>query len=216
VQPSALLIGFEPYGGLDRNPSAEVVKELDGTVIAHHGVDGRVLPVSFGSLGGRIRELLSDTDPAVVVSLGLCPGEPVIRLERVALNLADFAIPDNEGSRIQDAPVTPAGPAARLATLPLRGIERALLRAGIPVRLSATAGTFLCNATLYTTLETVRPGVPCGFVHLPYLPEQAARRCAQTNADPSALAAVASMSAATMVAAVRIVLEVSLREGHAL
>jgi pyroglutamyl-peptidase len=177
-------------------------------------VAGRVLPVSFGPLRGRIRDLLKETDPAVVVGLGLCPGEPVIRLERVALNIADFTIPDNTGSRIEDALVTPGGPPALRATLPLRAIERALLRAGIPARLSTTAGTFLCNATLYTTLETVRPGVPCGFMHLPCLPEQAARRCAQaragTGADPDALAALASMSITTVVDAVRIALAVSL------
>jgi pyroglutamyl-peptidase len=211
----ALLTGFEPYGGLDRNPSAEVVKQLDGAEIEGHRVVGRILPVSFGPLRRRIRDLLQETDPVAVVSLGLCPGEPVIRLERVAVNIADFAIPDNEGTRLADDVVAPEGPTALQATLPLRAIERALLRAGIPARLSTTAGTFLCNATLYTVLEAEQAaGVPSGFVHLPYLAEQVARLCEEARAGKSAERdapdALASMSLGTMVDAARIILEVSL------
>jgi pyroglutamyl-peptidase len=211
----ALLTGFEPYGGLDRNPSAEVVKQLDGAEIEGHRVVGRILPVSFGPLRRRIRDLLQETDPVAVVSLGLCPGEPVIRLERVAVNIADFAIPDNEGTRLADDVVAPEGPTALQATLPLRAIERALLRAGIPARLSTTAGTFLCNATLYTVLEAEQAaGVPSGFVHLPYLAEQVARLCEEARAgkrgERDAPDALASMSLGTMVDAARIILEVSL------
>ena len=213
----ALLTGFEPYGGFDRNSSAEVVKQLDGAEIDGHRVAGRILPVTFGPLRRRIRDLLQETDPVAVVSLGLCPGEPVIRLERVATNIADFAIPDNEGTRLADDVVAPGGPAALEATLPLRVIEQALLRAGIPARLSTTAGTFLCNATMYTVLQAEQAaGVPSGFVHLPYLAEQVARLCEEVragkSAEPYAPHALASMSLGTMVEAARIILEVSLEE----
>ncbi len=212
----ALLTGFEPYGGRGVNPATEVVARLDGADVEGARVAGRVLPVSFGALGSRIHELMREVEPAVVVSLGLWPGEAAIRLERVALNLADFEIPDNDGALLRDDVVAAAAPTAIASTLPLRAIERALLRAGIPARLSATAGTFLCNATMYTFLHTgpAARGVPCGFVHLPYLPEQVAALLEDLRKEQllelHQRADLASMSLATMVEAVRIVLGVSL------
>src|SRR3989449_2381747 len=102
VAPVALLTGFEPYGGRGVNPATEGVTRLDGAEIEGVRVAGRVLPVSFGALRSRIHELMQKVAPVVVVSLGLWPGEPTIRLERVALNLADFEIPDNDGAPVDD------------------------------------------------------------------------------------------------------------------
>jgi len=212
----ALVTGFEPYGGRGINPAAEVVKQIDGLDIEGHRIVGRVLPVSFGRLRERVRDLMSETDPALVLSLGLFPGEPAVRLERVALNLADFEIPDNEGVVLRDDPVEAGAPLAIHSALPLRAIERALLEAGIPARLSTSAGTFLCNATMYAFLATeqARAGVPSGFVHLPYLPEQVASLLEDMREGRSLethqRADLASMSLGTMVEAVRIVLSVSL------
>jgi len=116
----ALLTGFEPYGGRGVNPATEVVTRLDGVEVEGARVAGRVLPVSFGALRSRIHELLREEEPEVVVSLGLWPGEATIRLERLALNLADFEIPDNDGALLRDDVVAAAGPTALAATLPLR------------------------------------------------------------------------------------------------
>lgn len=206
----ALVTGFEPFGAHRMNPSLEVAKRLDGIEVGAHRVAGRVLPVAIESLRPRLETLVAEIDPAVVVSLGLAAGEPVIRLERVGLNLADFEIADNEGAIARDHPVEPGGPAARGATLPLRAISEALLGAGIPVRLSTTARTYLGNAALYTLLGTsaAERGVPCGFVHLPYLPEQAAALLGTGAAGERG--PWPSMSLATMVEAVRIVVAVSL------
>lgn len=210
-----LLTGFEPYGGRGINPAAEVVTQLDGCEIEGHRVVGRLVPVSFARLRRRIEELVRDTDPAAVVSLGLWPGEPVIRIERVAVNIADFEIPDNDGMLVVDGLVTPAAAVALASTLPLRAVERALLQAGVPARLSTTAGTFLCNATLYSALQACGSAGPrCGFVHLPYLPEQVASLLSELRKGQTLelhqRADLASMSLATMVQAVRIVVAVSL------
>ncbi len=219
AQQVALVTGFEPYGGRGINPSAEVAKRVDGLEIDGHRVVGRVLPVSFRALGARIGALLRDLDPALVVSLGLWPGEPTIRLERIGLNLADFEIPDNEGTLLRDEVVSAAAPSALAATVPLRAIEQALLAAGIPARLSTSAGSFLCNATLYTFLNCAqeRPGTRCGFMHLPYLPEQVAGLLEDVRAGQRVeihqRADLPSMSLQTMFEAVRIVVGVSLGAG---
>ena len=216
-QRAALVTGFEPYGARSVNPSMLVAGSLDGTEVASVPVVGRTLPVSIRRLRQRVDDILREVAPAVVVSLGLWPGEPMIRLERVAINVADFEIPDNEGEVLTDAPLDAAALPAIPSRLPLRAIERALLEAGIPARLSSTAGTFLCNATMYAFLqatEPVRPPVPCGFVHLPYLPEQVSALLARAKADRSLAlhqrADLASMSLATMLEAVRIILAMAL------
>jgi pyroglutamyl-peptidase len=173
-----LLTGFEPYGGRGSNPAYDAMKALDGRNIGGVDVIGRALPVSIASIKTNIAMLLDEISPCAVISLGLWPGEPMIRLERIGMNIADFEIPDNEGAICRDIEISGNGTPARMASLPLRKIEQALLAAGIPVRLSSTAGTFLCNACLYGFLEAIdrRPRyIPCGFIHLPYTPEQVAQ-----------------------------------------
>jgi len=182
---TGLITGFEPYGGRALNPSAQLARALDGTEIAGLRVVGRTLPVAITGLAARVDALLDETRPALVIALGLAPGEAMIRLERFGVNLADFEIADNAGERPTDATIVPEGAAARAATLPLRAIEKALLDEGIPVRLSTSAGAYLCNAILYLllgALERRHWRVPCGFIHLPYLPEQVARIFADARA----------------------------------
>src|SRR5712692_1381444 len=103
----------------------------------------------------RIEACLAETKPSMVIALGLWPGEPTVRLERLAVNLADCTSPDNAGALPRGELLDPNGAPTLSATLPLRAIDAALLAAGIPARLSDTAGTFLCNATLYTLLRAI-------------------------------------------------------------
>ena len=155
--PIALVTGFEPFGGYAINPSAEIAKALDGATIADSRIVGRVLPVDLARLDGRLEKILADLEhpPVAVIALGLAAGEPVVRLERVAVNLADFEIADNAGRTASDRELTPGGPAARNTRLPLDAIQWALLDAGIPARFSNSAGTYLCNAAMYRLLETL-------------------------------------------------------------
>jgi pyroglutamyl-peptidase len=208
----ALVTGFEPYGGRALNPSGRLALALDGAQVGGLKVVGRTLPVVLAGLAERLERFLEETRPALVVALGLWPGEPMLRLERLAVNLADFTIADNAGTRLEDAAVVPAGGAALFATLPLRAIEATLLAEGIPARLSTTAGTYLCNATLYTLLSLIErreQRIPCGFIHVPYLPEQVAdvlRQARTGRVDLHQRADVASMDFALMERALRLAL----------
>ena len=213
----ALVTGFEPYGGRGRNPAGEVAARLDGREVAGVRVVGRNLPVKFAALDEAVAATLAEVDPAAVISLGLCPGEAVIRLERVAINVADFEIPDNEGLVLIDRPLDAAGAAARFATLPLRRVQETFLAAGIPARLSNSAGTYLCNKALYRFLDAIErrgKAVPCGFIHLPYVPEQVAGMIAELQAarsiERNRRPDIPSMSLDLMVEGVRLALEVTL------
>ena len=206
-----LVTGFEPYGGHGRNPSFDAMQALDGRIVAGATVIGRGLPVSMARLRPALAALLSEAEYAAVIGLGLQPGAAVINIERGAANLADFEIDDNDGFRVKDTEVSPGGPAARPATLPLRAIERAILAAGIPARLSPSAGTYLCNACLYCCLEALedreRP-VPCGFLHLPCTPEQVAEAALKQDARAGAMA---SMELSRIVAGVEIAVRQTVR-----
>lgn len=199
-----LVTGFEAFGGHTANPSREVAKALDGRAVGDAVVRGAILPVHHAEAAPQVSRLLDETDPLAVVHLGLAAGRARIALERVAVNVMDFDTPDNAGHRARGEPCVPGGPAAYFATLPLDAVLAALLAEGIPAYVSNTAGTYLCNQTMYGTLHLLaRRGHPAraGFVHLPLLPAMVAASGLEQ----------ASMDAGLMVRAVESVLGVVAR-----
>jgi len=185
-----LLTGYEPFGDHDTNPSAAVARDLDGERVAGREITGHVFPVEFDAAIDEMRALLDDHDPEAVVATGLAAGRPAVSVERVGVNVADCAgTPDNADAQPYDERLREGAdaPAAYFATLPVVESVEDLLDAGIPARVSNTAGTHLCNAVLYGTrdyLETEGYGasVPTGFVHLPLTPEGAARKATEGEA----------------------------------
>ncbi len=157
-----IVTGFEPFGGAEVNASWEAVRRLDG-------VERILLPVSFAAAVKGIRGLAGRGIDAVIC-VGEAGGRSAISVERVAVNLMDARMPDNDGARPVDAPVVPGGPAAYFSTLPTRRIAARLEEAGIPAELSCTAGTYVCNAVFYALMDAVarsgRP-IPAGFIHVP-------------------------------------------------
>lgn len=203
-RPVVLVTGFEAFGGHTANPSREVAKALDGRAVGDAVVRGAILPVHHAEAAPQVSRLLDETDPLAVVHLGLAAGRARIALERVAVNVMDFDTPDNAGHRARGEPCVPGGPAAYFATLPLDAVLAALLAEGIPAYVSNTAGTYLCNQTMYGTLHLLaRRGHPAraGFVHLPLLPAMVAASGLEQ----------ASMDAGLMVRAVESVLGVVAR-----
>jgi len=212
----ALVTGFEAYGGRGTNPAAEVARALDGTRIGPLQVTGVRLPVSLDEAPKRLIGLIDELAPDITLCLGLWPGEPMIRLERLALNRADFEIPDQTGRLAQEELLWPSGPDGLCATIPLQETIQALRNLGIPARLSGTAGTYLCNATMYRMLnhaQSCRPAMLGGFMHLPYLPYQVAELLEDLRRTKSLelhqRADLASMALDTMLEAVRTTLTVS-------
>lgn len=173
-----LLTGFEPFEGEKVNPSWLAVRRLDGRVIRGHRLVARRLPTAFGTSLQALRRHLRVLQPVLVICVGQAGGHAEITPERVAVNLEDARIPDNAGRKPRDRPVVPGGPAAYWSTLPVRSIVRALQRRGIPAAVSLSAGTFVCNHVFYGLMhELAAQGgrVRGGFIHIPFLPAQAAR-----------------------------------------
>lgn len=170
---TVLLTGFEPFGGEASNPSEEIARRLDGTVIARHRVAGARLPCVFGEARRELARLMRRHEPALVICLGLADGRSELTPERVAINVDDARIADNAAQQPVDRPVVRGGPAAYWSTLPIKAIVAALRAQRIPAEVSQTAGTFVCNHVFYGLMHALarrRPGraaVRGGFLHVP-------------------------------------------------
>uniref|UniRef100_UPI00258BC2E8 pyroglutamyl-peptidase I n=1 Tax=Pseudomonas sp. TaxID=306 RepID=UPI00258BC2E8 len=140
-------------------------------------VVARQLPCVFGAANDALRTAVSTSRPDVVIAVGQAGGRSEISLERVAINVDDASIRDNAGAQPVDVPVVADGPAAYFSTLPVKAIVRALRLRGFPAGVSQTAGTFVCNHVFYGLMHaTQNQAVKAGFIHVPFLPEQAADR----------------------------------------
>ena len=172
----ALVTAFEPFGGETINPTMKILERLEPPTGVQ--LERLVLPVVFGESLRLLEEALEAFQPDVVLGLGQAGGRALVSLERVAVNLNDARIPDNSEQQPIDTPVVAGAPAAYFSTLPLKRMLRALLAAGIPAHVSQSAGTFVCNHVMYGLLHTLSHGYPQtrgGFMHVPFLPEQAAK-----------------------------------------
>jgi pyroglutamyl-peptidase len=199
--PAFLLTGFEPFGGEAVNPSWEVARALEGERIGEAVVTARVLPCCFGDAAASMRQLLDELQPHWVLALGQAAGRADFSIERIAINIDDARIADNAGAQPVDVPVVAGGPAAYFATLPIKAMVAGLRESGLPASISQTAGTFVCNHVFYALMHALQAHrqVRGGFMHLPLLPEQAARQPAGH----------ASMPLVTMVDGVRAALRIA-------
>ena len=169
-----LVTGFTPFGGEQINPSWEAVKRLPEH-IGEMTITKREIPTEFDAACAALRAAMDELRPDAVLCVGQYGGANCIRVERVAVNLRDARIADNAGAKPVDEPVVPGAPDAYFATLPTRRIVEKLREQDIPAQLSYSAGTFVCNNLLYCALHESAQSYPaprCGFVHVPYLPEQ--------------------------------------------
>ncbi|MFT3792774.1 MAG: pyroglutamyl-peptidase I [Rudaea sp.] len=170
------MTGFDPFGGEAINPSFEIARALDGEIVAGHHIVGAMLPTEFARSLPALDALLRRHRPALVVALGQAGGRAGISLERVAINLIDARVPDNAGDQPVDVRIVENAANAYFSTLPVKAMLAALREADIPAELSQTAGGFVCNQVFYGLMHRLaraRRRVRGGFVHVPYLPEQA-------------------------------------------
>jgi len=176
-KPRILLTGFTPFGDETINPSWEAVRVLHDREIAGHRVVARLLPTVFAASRRELEAAVHEIQPAILLGVGQAGGRSRLSIERVAINVQDARLPDNEGAQPIDEPVMPGGPAAYFSTLPIKAMLAALQSAGLPAEVSNTAGTYVCNHVAYLMLHlaTLTPGARAGFIHIPYLPSQAAR-----------------------------------------
>ena len=168
-----LITGFDPFGGESINPAWEAVKLLPD-LIGDYALTKLEIPTVFGTASQKVLEAAETVQPDVILCIGQAGGRKAITPEMVGINLRHARIADNAGNQPQDEPIAPDGPAAYFATVPVRKMTAAIEAAGIEAAVSYSAGAFVCNDTLYAVLHHYAgAAVQAGFVHVPFLPQQA-------------------------------------------
>lgn len=169
-----LVTGFDPFGGETVNPAFEAVKLLPDRIGSHEIVKLEI-PTVFRKAPRVIEAKMDEIHPDAVISVGQAGGISTIHVERVAVNLLDARIADNEGNQPLDESILPGASTAYFSKLPVRKMRDRVLKEGIPCAISYTAGTFVCNDVMYEVLhltETKFPHVISGFIHVPFAVQQ--------------------------------------------
>lgn len=172
-----LLTAFDPFGGEKVNPAQKAVSlvgEVSGIEIVKLTV-----PTVFRAASRIVIEAIRREKPVAVLCIGQAGGRAAVTPERVAINLMDARIADNAGNRPEDEPIFPSAPDAYFSSLPIKKMVEAIREMGIPAAVSDTAGTFVCNELMYSVLHALKnefPNTIGGFMHVPFIPEQAANK----------------------------------------
>lgn len=168
-----IITGFDPFGGETVNPSWEAVSRLPDT-IGNYRLTKLRIPTVFGLASRTVLDAAESDRPEVILCVGQAGGRDAVTPERIAVNMASATISDNAGSSPREEPILPGGPDGIFSTVPVAKMAQAITDAGLPGKISNTAGTFVCNDTLYRLLSHFAgTGTKVGFIHVPHLPTQA-------------------------------------------
>ena len=173
-----LLTAFDPFGGDAINPALEAVK-LVADKIGRFDIVKLEVPTVFRKSIDTVAKAIDEEKPDVVLCIGQAGGRFEITPERVAINVDDARIKDNEGNQPIDIKIFEDGENAYFTTLPIKAMVEAIREANLPAAVSNTAGTFVCNHLMYGVLYTLAkkyPHIKGGFTHVPFIPAQVARR----------------------------------------
>lgn len=173
-----LVTGFDPFGDDTINPAIEAVKllpdEIDDVEIIKLEI-----PTVFYKSADVVAEAIEKEQPDYVLNIGQAGGRAELTPERVAINMDDARIEDNEGQQPIDKAIREDGEPAYFSQLPIKAMVDYMQKANIPASVSNTAGTFVCNHIMYQSIYltmTNYPEVKAGFMHIPFLPEQVLNR----------------------------------------
>ena len=173
-----LLSGFDPFGGEQINPAYEVVRRLPEMMDfadVHARIHTVEVPTVFGKSVECVCKEIDRLEPDYIICIGQAGGRFGITPERVAINIDDACIADNEGNQPLGQVIEKNGEAAYFSTLPINAICRRIRSQGIPSSISNTAGTFVCNHLMYGVLHHIvlsGKTMKAGFIHIPFLLEQ--------------------------------------------
>lgn len=164
-----LITGFDPFGGNDKNPAQLAVEQLPDTV-GSFALRKCIVPTVFGLASRITLEEAEQFSPDVILCIGVAAGRDAVTPERIAVNIRDARIPDNQGNQPTGSPVVENAPAAYFATVPIENMTQAIIARNIPARISNTAGTFVCNDLFYALSHSfANTATRIGFIHVPDL-----------------------------------------------
>lgn len=169
-----LITGFDPFGGEKINPAWEAVKGIKDTIEGAEIIKLEI-PTVFNKSIEKVKEAMELEKPDIVLCIGQAGGRYDMTVERVAINVDDARIEDNEGNQPIDIPVFEDGENAYFSNLPIKAMVEEIKGQGIPASISNSAGTFVCNHIMYGVLYHINKtykNMRGGFIHVPFINEQ--------------------------------------------
>lgn len=169
-----LMTAFDPFGGEEVNPAFEAVKLLEDK-IAGAEIVKKEIPTVFNKSIKLLDQVIAEEEPDITICVGQAGGRYKLSVERVAINIDDARIEDNEGNQPIDTKVFADGANAYFAKLPIKAMVKEIKDNKLPAEVSNTAGTFVCNHLMYGLLYLIDnkyPEMKGGFIHVPFIPEQ--------------------------------------------
>lgn len=164
-----LITAFDPFGGSSINPSQMAVEQLPD-VVGSFELKKRIVPTVYGLASSIATEEAVQFCPDVILCIGVAAGRDAVTPERIAVNIRDARIPDNQGNQPTGEFIVNGAPAAYFATVPLDKMVQAIQTQGLPARISNTAGTFVCNDLFYAlSHHCAGTATQVGFIHVPDL-----------------------------------------------
>ena len=171
--------------------------------VTARGVDGveivlKQMPVSFMRAGASLRKAVEESRPDYIVMLGQTGVSDCVKLERVALNLMDSTLGDNDGYKPDEETIHDGLPSAFMTTMPIKALCAAVKAQGVAAKISNSCGLYVCNRLYYEALVMCSENyaMQALFVHLPLY-----------DGHPSAKEGRATMPRETMIKAIQTIIE---------
>ena len=188
-----LITGFDPFDGAAVNSSWEVVRQLPEQ-IGDLKLCKLKIPTVFGLAAETVLECAQTVKPAAILCLGVASSRSAVTPERIGINVRTARTPDNQGNQPREIPIVPGGADGLFSTVNVTAMANAIEAAGFPGAVSNTAGTFVCNDTLYSLLHRYQgTSVRCGFIHVPWLPEQGTPNLTLEHTVQALIAAISAL-----------------------
>lgn len=170
---TVLITGFESYWDYPQNSSLVAAMEAATTCLQDEvRVIPVEMPVSFMRVAPALKAAVEQHHPDLLLMLGQSGGSERIKLERIAINMMECKIADNDGYIPDEEPIYPDEPSALFTNTHPKRIRAAIEQQGVTkVKISNSAGLYVCNRIFYEGLHLCRTSYPemrALFIHLPY------------------------------------------------
>jgi pyroglutamyl-peptidase len=168
---TVLITGFGPFPGAPFNPTAALAQRLAGRRRPGFADVLRVVHLfqtSYAAVERELPALLRRVRPHAMLLFGAATRTKYLRIEMRARNARSSLFPDAVGDRPGAATIDRGQPSTRAARAPQRALLAAVRAQRIPIRLSHSAGRYLCNFAYWRALAlTDGAGPLVQFIHVP-------------------------------------------------
>ena len=166
-----LILGFGPFPGAPRNPSAILAERLARRrrpALAAIIRTTHVFATAYAAVDSELPKLLA-TKPDIVLMFGLAARRRQLCIETQARNARSILFPDVRGYRPARGVIALGEEAARRGNAPFTRLLAAARASRMPARLSRDAGRYVCNYSYWRALALAGRGSSplVQFIHIP-------------------------------------------------